>query len=242
MLPLSWKARAAPVHVENDHPIVRYHAYAQWLMEEQFEELRRRFRARGQDLYLDLPIGSHAHGYDVATNRPLFALGAAVGAPPDSFFRDGQNWGFPPVHPHEARRDGHRYLRACVDAHFRVARRVRVDHVLGFHRLWWVPDGASSIDGAYVRYPAEELYAVLALAAYRSDGDVVGENLGTVPPETNRALRRHGMLGMYVVPFEADAERDPPLTTPTASTLACLDTHDTATFAVWWRGLPAGGS
>src|SRR5262249_36950492 len=201
--------RGAMSSVAIDDPVARYHAYAQWLVEEQLDSLAQRMRARGQELYLDVPIGSHADGFDVAREGTLFARGAAVGAPPDFFFRDGQNWGFPPVHPQAARADGHAYMRSCIEAHFRVARWVRVDHILGFHRLWWVPDGASAADGAYVTYPAEELYAVLALAAHRHDAHVVGENLGTVPPETNRALRRHGMLGMYVVPFEVDAGRDP---------------------------------
>jgi 4-alpha-glucanotransferase len=220
------------------HPAAHYHAYVQWLIEGQLDELAARLRARGQELYLDLPIGAHPDGFDVATGASLFARGAAVGAPPDTFFRGGQNWGFPPLHPVESRREGHRYLRECIDAHFRVARWLRVDHILGFHRVWWVPDGAGAAAGAYVQYPAEELYAVLALAAQRAGGHVVGENLGTVPPATNRALRRHGMLGMYVVPFELDAERDLPLKPPAPRTLACLDTHDTATFAAYWHALP----
>jgi 4-alpha-glucanotransferase len=228
---------SAPARVPHEHPLARYHAYVQWLIEGQLEQLAARLRARDQELYLDLPIGAHPSGFDVASSPSLFATGAAVGAPPDTFFRAGQNWGFPPFHPGASRRSGHRYVRECIAAHFRVARWLRVDHILGFHRVWWVPDGADAADGAYVRYPAEELYAVLTLAAYRAGGHVVGENLGTVPPETNRALRRHGILGMHVVPFEADADRDPPLMPPAPSTLACLDTHDTATFAVYWRSL-----
>jgi 4-alpha-glucanotransferase len=229
---------SATTRVVPEHPLARYHAYVQWLIEAQLDQLAEGLRTRGQELYLDLPIGAHPGGYDVATGASLFARGAAVGAPPDLFFRAGQNWGFPPLHPNESRREGHRYVRECIDAHFRVARWLRVDHILGFHRVWWVPDGAPASDGAYVQYPADELYAVLTLAAHRAGGHVVGENLGTVPPETNRALRRHGMLGMYVVPFEVDAERDEPLKPPAPRTLACLDTHDTATFAAYWRDLP----
>jgi 4-alpha-glucanotransferase len=229
---------SATTRVPPGHPVAHYHAYVQWLIEGQLEQLAERMRTRGQELYLDLPIGAHPSGFDVSTGASLFARGAAVGAPPDLFFRAGQNWGFPPLHPVETRREGHRYVRSCIDAHFRVARWLRVDHILGFHRVWWVPDGAPASDGAYVRYPAEELYAVLTLAAHRAGGHVVGENLGTVPPDTNRALRRHGMLGMYVVPFEVDAECDEPLKPPAPRTLACLDTHDTATFAAYWRDLP----
>jgi 4-alpha-glucanotransferase len=220
-----------------DHPSARYHAYAQWLIEDQLDALGTRLRERDQEIYLDLPIGAHPAGYDVQRETGLFAHGASVGAPPDLFFDEGQNWGFPPILPRVARATGHRYLRECIDAHVRFARWLRVDHVIGFNRMWWVPAGNSAKDGAYVEYPADEQYAVLAIAASRVDGHIVGENLGTVPPETNRALRTHGMLGMYVAQFEVDAERDEPLRTPGARDLACLDTHDTATFASWWDGV-----
>jgi 4-alpha-glucanotransferase len=108
---------------------------------------------------------------------------------------------------------------------------------MGFHRMWWVPNGMSPREGAYVRYPADEQFAALVISAARADAHVVGENLGTVPPETNRALRDHGLLGMYVVPFELDGEQRVPLREPDPRELACLDTHDTATFAAWWRDL-----
>ncbi|MCU1430407.1 MAG: 4-alpha-glucanotransferase [Actinomycetia bacterium] len=230
---------ASPVRVGIEHPVVRYHAYAQWLVETQLEALAHGLRKRDQELYLDLPIGAHPDGFDVAAEADLFAHGASVGAPPDLFFSDGQCWGFPPVLPQVARATGHRYLRECIGAHLRMARWLRVDHVIGFHRMWWVPNGASPRDGAYVSYPAEEQYAVLAIGAARAGGHVVGENLGTVPPETNRALRRHGMLGMHVVQFELDPRAEPPLRPPGPRELTCLDTHDTATFAAFWRDLDA---
>jgi 4-alpha-glucanotransferase len=221
------------------HGAVPYHAYVQWLVASQLESLARNLYERDQELYLDLPIGAHPEGYDVAAETGLFARGASVGAPPDRFFADGQDWGFPPIAPGASRATAHRYLRECVDAHLRYARRLRVDHVIGFHRLWWVPPGATPTEGAYVSYPADEQYAALMIAAARAGGRIVGENLGTVPPAANRALRRHGLLGMYVLPFEIDEERWVPRREPGARELACLGTHDTATFAVWWRDLPA---
>jgi 4-alpha-glucanotransferase len=223
--------------VAADHPVARYHAYVQWLTEHQLDAVAARLRERDQEIYLDLPIGTHPDGFDVHREHDLFAGGASVGAPPDQFFSEGQDWGFPPILPTVARATGHRYLRECIDAHLRVARWLRVDHVIGFHRMWWVPSGASAKEGAYVAYPAEEQYAALALAAHRAGGHVVGENLGTVPPETNRALRSRGMLGMYVVPFRLDAGARRSLDRPAANELACLDTHDTATFATYWRDL-----
>jgi 4-alpha-glucanotransferase len=220
-----------------EHPVAKYHAYVQWLVERQLQTLKGELAQRGQELYLDLPIGSHPLGYDVVTETGLFARGASVGAPPDQFFALGQDWGFPPMLPHVARESGHRYLRACIAANVRVASRLRVDHVMGMHRLWWVPNGAAATEGAYVHYPADEQYAALLIEAARHGATVVGENLGTVPRETNRALRKHGMLGMHVVQFEFHADRNPPLRTPEARELSCLDTHDTATFATWWSDL-----
>jgi 4-alpha-glucanotransferase len=227
----------AAIDIGDEDPVRRYHEYVQWLAEQQLDTLARNLRDRDQELYLDLPIGAHPDGFDVATEDDLFVTDASVGAPPDEFFDQGQGWGFPPVLPHTARATGHRYLRECIDTHLRAARHLRVDHVIGFHRMWWVPKGASPTEGAYVDYPADEQYAALLIAASRANARVVGENLGTVPPETNRALRDHGLLGIYVVPFELDAERRDALPAPDASTLACLDTHDTATFAAWWRDL-----
>ncbi len=100
-----------------------------------------------------------------------------------------------------------------------------------------MPNGHAAGDGAYVHYRADEQYALLTIEAARAGARVVGENLGTVPPETNRALRRHGILGMYVVPFELHPGGEPPLRRPGTRELACLDTHDTATFAAYWRDL-----
>jgi 4-alpha-glucanotransferase len=214
-----------------DDASARYHEYAQWIVEIQLGELAAGLRERDQELYLDLPIGAHPLGFDVAAEPGSFARNVSVGAPPDAFFAGGQQWGFPPLLPQVARATGHRYLRECVDAHLRVAARLRIDHVMGLHRMWWVPEGAPAADGAYVAAPADEQYAVLTLAASRAAAGIIGENLGTVPPATNRALRRHDLLGMYVVQFEGSGRA------PARRELACLDTHDTRTFARWWRDL-----
>ena len=222
-------ARVAP-----DDPIARYHRYVQWVAAEQLHALARRLGDRRQRLYLDLPLGTHADGFDVFAHPDLFVRGARVGAPPDEFNRAGQDWGAPPVLPGASRTAGHDEFRAAVRAHLAVAGMLRVDHVMGLHRLWWLPAGATAADGAYVQYPADELYALLCLEADRAGALVVGENLGTVPHETNRALQAHRMLGMFLVPFEL---RDDGLVPPGRRTLAALDTHDTPTFAQWWHDL-----
>ena len=112
---------------------------------------------------------------------------------------------------------------------------LRLDHVMGFHRLYWVPDEMAASEGAYVRYPSRELFAVLAVEAARSGAYVVGEDLGTVPDEVRDALDHYAIGGMYVSQFELPAGPGQPIPAPTATQVASLDTHDTPTFAAWWQ-------
>ncbi len=209
-----------------DEGAFRYHLYAQWLAERQLAAL--------PGLYLDLPLGVHPDGYDVWRHRELFVLGTRAGAPPDMFFTGGQDWGFPPLHPERLRAAGYAYFVAALRHPMRRAALLRVDHVMGLHRLFWLPPGLDARDGVYVRYPAEELYAVVTLESVRTGCGVVGENLGTVPPEVNPALERHGLLGMYVLQFELRA--DGPPRPPGPNCVAGLNTHDTPTFAGFWSG------
>jgi 4-alpha-glucanotransferase len=210
------------------------HAYAQWALDEQLADLTRTLDERGQALYLDLALGVDPDGFDVVAQPEAFATGASVGAPPDEFFTGGQDWGFPPPHPEGARTGGHPYLRACLDHHLPVARMLRLDHVMGLHRLWWIPEGAPAGEGAYVHYAADEQYAVLALAAARHGAEVVGENLGTVPPEVNAAMEDHGLVGMWPYQLAVPAGD----TEPPRGWLATLNTHDMAPYATWRRDHP----
>lgn len=211
----------------------RYHLYCQCVLHEQLETAACGKRA---GLYLDLPIGVHAGGFDTWRFRESFALEASVGAPPDPLGPDGQNWGFPPPHPEASRRDGHAYFAATLRNHLRYSKLLRLDHVMGLHRLFWIPQGIGARDGVYVRYPAEELYAVLSIEAHRAGARIVGENLGTVPPEVNEAMARHGVLGMSVAQFSFTGDVRRPLPAPKATDLACLNTHDTPTFAAFISG------
>jgi 4-alpha-glucanotransferase len=188
-------------------------------------------------LYLDLPLGVHAESYDTWRERALFVRAVAGGAPPDAFFSWGQNWGFPPPHPEVMREQGYRYFAACVRHLLSRARVLRVDHILGLHRLFWIPRGREAREGVYVRYPAEELYAVLCLESHRYRALVVGEDLGLVPPAIRTAMAAHGISGMYVGPFELsdDPQRGTAPVAPTA--VAGLNTHDLPPFMAWWQGL-----
>ncbi len=187
--------------------------------------------ARGQRLYLDLPIGAHPEGFDHADEVGLFVDRMAVGAPPDAFFGEGQNWGFPPAHPLDPRSVWH--FRDVVRAHMAVAGILRVDHVMGLFRLYWVPDGMSARLGVYVHYPFDALLAVLSVESHRHDCWVVGEDLGTVPDEVRDAMHRHGVLGLWVAEFEREAWWGGRPLLPPADCVACVDTHDTPPFAAW---------
>jgi 4-alpha-glucanotransferase len=190
--------------------------------------------ADGGGLMLDLPIGVNGAGYDVWRERRAFGAEAAAGAPPDAFWSQGQDWGAPPPHPEGAREDGYRYHAECFDTLFRYAAVARIDHVIGLHRLYWVPRGASAKEGVYVRYRAEEWYALLSIAAARHGAVVVGEDLGTVPGYVRPAMRRHGLLRTYVAQREANGTQGLP--DPPAEAVAALNTHDMPTWAGFWRG------
>lgn len=212
----------------------RYHLYAQWLMTRQMDALGRRADERGVLLYFDFPLGVHPDGYDVWRERDVFALDASAGAPPDSFFTGGQDWGFPPLHPDRIRERGYAYWISCLRHVLRHAGVLRIDHVMGFHRLYWVPHGLDARHGAYVRYRSDEFYAILALEAAREQTVVVGEDLGTVPEAVRRAMRRHGINRSYVLEMEVRPDHEQAVTSPDRDSLASLNTHDLMTFAAFW--------
>ena len=185
-------------------------------------------------LGLDLAVGVHPDGYDPWSRQALFAEGMSVGAPPDGGFPSGQDWGFPPVLPGASRSEGHRYLAAAIAHQAEVAGVLRVDHIMAWTRLYWIPHGFGLHQGTYVSYPAEELFAILTLETHRHRCEVAGENLGNVPPEIGEALPRHRIWGMYLAQFQAS--EDPEVAPPTAADMALVGTHDTPTFAGWLKG------
>ena len=207
---------------------VRYHETVQWLMDLQLSGMSERLRDRGQFLYLDLPIGCHPDGYDIWDQPDLFAP-AGLGAPPDPLFVGGQDWGLPATIPARARADGHTSFRKAIRHQFSVAGLLRIDHVMGINRTWWVPHGAGANQGAYVMQPTEEMFAIICIESVRAGAGVVGENLGTVPPQIGEGLEKHGLLGMTV------AQDGPHVPAPTDA--IAMSSHDTPAFAAWWKGL-----
>jgi 4-alpha-glucanotransferase len=230
--PRAGKLNAAHVDPEEE----RFHLVAQMRAREQLGNLRQRLDAAGVRLGLDLAVGVHPDGYDPWSRGDLFAQGMSVGAPPDRGFPSGQDWGFAPVHPEESRAEGHRYWAAGIAHQAALSGVLRVDHVMAVTRLYWIPHGAGRHEGTYVSYPAEELFAVMTLESHRNRCEVVGENLGTVPPEIDEALPRHRIWGMYLAEFEA-ADSIEIAEPPTRDDVALIGTHDTPTLAGWLAGV-----
>ena len=234
-----WMGRArlgSLVPEDYDRRVAARHVYGQWSMHRQLGQVAADLAARGQLLYLDLPVGASGEGFDAWIDRASYGWGAAVGAPPDDFFAAGQNWGFPPLRPDRARALGHRHLAACLRHHMTHAGMLRLDHVMGLHRLFWVPDGMSPTDGVYVRSSAEEQFAVVAIESHRSGCAVVGEDLGTVPDVVREAMDRHRVLRSYVAEFAMPSGAGERLGQPDEHTVATVDTHDTPPFASFVAG------
>jgi 4-alpha-glucanotransferase len=228
----SWPERpreGALAPADYDDEDRRYYLWTQWAADQQIRSMAGEARKRGPGLYLDLPVGVHGSSYDVWRHRDLFAEGVSAGAPPDTFFTQGQEWGFPPLQPERLRERGYDHLIDCLRHHLQHAGILRLDHVMQLHRLFWVPRDMGAAAGVYVRYPAEELYAVLSIESHRHRAVVVGENLGTVPPEVYEGMDRHEVLGMYVVQYELQPGSQG-LRPPPARCVASLNTHDMPTF------------
>ncbi|HLG66347.1 MAG TPA: 4-alpha-glucanotransferase [Acidimicrobiales bacterium] len=220
--------RTVPPGVIDDEA-VGYHLYVHWVAHEQLHGA-----AREGGLYLDLPVGVDPDGFDTWWEPEIFVEGLRVGAPPDAFHAGGQDWGVPPPHPEAAAASGYRYLVDVLRHAMSPAAMLRLDHVMGLHRLYCIPPGADARHGVYVRYPAEELRAVVAVEAHRAGVVVVGEDLGTVPGEVRRAMAEDGMLRSWVLQFESAVED--PLPEPPEACLATWGTHDLAPFAAAWDG------
>lgn len=237
--PATWRdgapviaSRADSIALGADAARVTTHAAAQWAMQHQLRRLGR----GAVRLYLDLPVGVNSDAYDVWRHRGLFLTELSAGAPPDALFLGGQDWGLPPVSPTALRRDHYRYFIRCIRHHMRVSGMLRIDHVMGLFRLYCVPAGRPATDGVYLRYPHDELLAVLTLESSRASCALVGEDLGTVPDQVRPAMARHGLFRLHVGQWHLPAEPgEAPVPSP-AESIASLNTHDTPTFAGWWRG------
>ncbi|HEU4667253.1 MAG TPA: 4-alpha-glucanotransferase [Arthrobacter sp.] len=207
---------------------IGFHRWLQWICDEQLEEAQRAALRSGMRLGVvhDLAVGVDHSSADAWTLRHVLAPATSVGAPPDMYNQQGQDWGQPPWHPARLAEAGYQPFRNMLATVLRHAGGIRVDHILGLFRLWWIPVGNSPGDGAYVRYDHEALIGILALEAQRAGAVVIGEDLGTFEPWVRDYLAARGILGTSILWFEYDG--DSPLAPEKYRTqaLSSVNTHD----------------
>ncbi|SBS73253.1 4-alpha-glucanotransferase [uncultured Mycobacterium sp.] len=194
--------------VEGHRSTVDFHRWLQWQLDDQLADTQSQAVRTGMTLGImhDLAVGVHPDGADAWALQDVLALGVTAGAPPDEFNQLGQNWSQPPWRPDQLEELGYQPFRALIQTILRHAGGVRIDHIIGLFRLWWIPAGASPTKGTYVRYNHDAMIGIVALEAYRAGAIVVGEDLGTVEPWVRDYLRARGILGTSILWFELDRD------------------------------------
>ncbi len=192
---------------------VEFYRWMQWQLDDQLANAQSQALRAGMTLGVmhDLAVGVHPCGADAWSLQEVLALGVTAGAPPDEFNQLGQDWSQPPWRPDRLEELGYQPFRALIAAILRHAGGVRIDHVIGLFRLWWIPEGAPPTQGTYVRYNHDAMIGIVALEAYRAGAVVVGEDLGTVEPWVRDYLRERGVLGTSILWFEVDSYNQGPL-------------------------------
>lgn len=187
---------------------VDFHRWLQWQLDEQLTAAQAIAIGAGMDIGVmhDLAVGVDPNGADAWALQEALALGVTAGAPPDEFNQLGQDWSQPPWRPDQLVEHAYAPFRALVNAVLRHAGGVRIDHIIGLFRLWWIPRGAKPTDGTYVRYDHEAMIGIVALEAHRAGAVVVGEDLGTVEPWVRDYLRDRGLFGTSILWFEQDRD------------------------------------
>jgi 4-alpha-glucanotransferase len=214
----------------HDNDRVRFHLWVQWLLDTQLRDAARVGSERF-DVMTDLAIGCDRAGADAWVNPTAFCLDMSVGAPPDDFNQLGQNWGLPPFHPWGLRDLAYEPFVQTVRAALSGAGALRMDHVMGLFRLYWIPDGSSPSDGCYVYLPFRDLLAIVALESHRAGAYVVGEDLGTVEPYVREELAKAKIFGYQLLQFETGPADD-----LRPDVLAAFTTHDLPTIPGIWTG------
>jgi 4-alpha-glucanotransferase len=205
---------------------LKFHKWLQNVLDEQLQAA-----SSAENVMQDLPVGVAPDGADAWMWQDVFAAGVNVGSPPDMFNVNGQNWGLPPFVPHKLREAGYEPFVQTLRAALRYARGLRIDHVMGLFRLFWIPQGESAAKGTYVRYNADEMLSILALESQRAQTFIVGEDLGTVDEGVREKLAEYAVLSYRLLWFE----EHPPETYPKLA-VAAVSTHDLPTIAGIWSG------
>lgn len=216
-----------------------FHLYLQWLAHSQLAQCQTRAASAGMCIGLvrDLAVGSSIDGCEVITNPELFCGMARIGAPPDNFNPDGQNWGLPPMVPEQLVNRGFAHFIELLRSNMQSCGALRIDHVMSLMRLWWCPQDGTNASGAYVHYPVDLMFAILRLESQRNKCVIIGEDLGVVPPEIRSYLEQGNIYSNCVFYFEKYDNwhyRKPEHYKPQA--LAMIANHDVPPLAAWWNG------
>lgn len=217
-----------------------FYTYIQWIASEQIGNATLQLGKGKKGLYADIPIGSHPDGFDCWYYKDIFTEHLNVGAPPDSIFVKGQNWGFWSIHHEKLRESGYQYLIEVIRHHCQFASFIRIDHILGFHRSYLIPRGREASEGVYIRRPWNELYGILAIESHRNQCAVIGEALGTVPPEVIPCMNEYGIYHLWVLQYEIEGQATKKL--PSLSkkinlqAALCHNTHDMPPLAAFFQG------
>lgn len=186
--------------INKNHEEVNYFLFLQWLME---IYLKTYFQSSNM-LAFDLPVGTSPTGIESWLNQDLFVFSQRVGAPPDDFSPAGQNWGFPPMNPWKDREKHYSHFISLIQANMKYCSFLRIDHIMGLYRLFWIPEGCDPKHGTYVRSFFQDLLGIVALESHRRQVIVIGEDLGTVPPQVREAMKAYKILSTRVLYFESD--------------------------------------
>lgn len=219
---------------------ILFHKYIQWIIDRQQKEVAEEAKKRGMKLgiYQDLAIGAVNSGSDAWTYQKVVATDVEVGAPPDDFSPDGQNWGFPPLLPEKLKESGYELFIQTIRKNMKYCGALRIDHALGLFRLFWIPKGLSPKNGVYISYPSEDLLRIIALESIRNKTMVIAEDLGTIGENVRESLRRYNMLSYRLFYFERnypDPTFLPPEKYPEMA-LCAVTTHDLPTICGYWLG------
>ena len=215
-----------------------FHIYLQWLAAQQFASCQELALQKGMKIGLirDLAVGGNSQSCEVISNPDLFCMEARIGAPPDNFNPDGQNWGLPPIRPNMLKKTRFTHFISLLKENMTSSGALRIDHVMGLMRLWWCPTDGGSDSGAYVYYPAHELFAILRLESQRARCMIIGEDLGLVPPQIRPFLDESGILSNLVFYFEKyDDGHFKKAEHYFKRALAIAANHDVPTLKAWWN-------
>ena len=220
--------------------LVAFRVWMQWLADRQLAEAAAAASGMAVGLYRDLAVGADPSGAETWASQRAVVAGAQVGAPPDIYNTAGQDWGLPPFHPRALREEAYASFVELVRANMRHAGGLRIDHVMALQHLYWVPKGQSPANGAYVRYPLDDLVGILALESQRNQCLVVGEDLGTVPAGFRERMEAAAILSYRVLFFEKDETGFLPPESYPELALAVVGSHDLPTLRGWWEAADIG--